>query len=833
MRRTPSPRPLSSLRPLPWRLRLPAAALGALLGETLAPRGGTAAGALLAFALAVPAILRRHRAIGSAAAIAGLAALAGLALANVQAVARKAALGEPADVTPVSFVATVERVQPRRGFGGRAAAALDLRVVESGDGRMRPGDGLRLAVWHATGVWAAGDRIEGGAIVRRPRGLCNGGVDGAAAALWRRGIRWVSSLKSDASLRRISTAGRDPRMVLARARAATARAIDRALAPADAAVVRAIVAGDASGLPDELRDAYARTGTRHVLSVSGLHIAIVAGSSFAVSRALLVRLPFVASRVAPARLAAIAALAPAAAYALFAGAAVATVRSLLMAGLFLVGVALRRPADVLVATSVAALAICAHDAEAPFHVSFQLSFAAVLAIVGGMRVAEASPIGPWLRPQGEARVVARALGLVASAVVVSIAAGVGTAPLSAAHFGVIPVAGVLANLVVVPLVGWGALLLGLIGAAALFLSDAIAVGCFTMAGWCTRLAAAIAIRLAEAPGAALAVAAPSSFAAACWMIGVFGFFYARPSRRLAAALAGACLAVAVTGAERLAARDHMRVSFLDVGQGDAALLETPGAVALVDAGGAVGDFDSGSWVVVPRLRNRGITGVDALVLSHPQLDHYGGMSAVVRSFPVSEYVSTGAWSDSRSFVALDAMLGRAQVARRIALAEGTPAFALGDGEVEVLHPAGVAADLSANDASLVLGVRYGAIRVLLTGDVESRGERRLLQAGRDATATILKAPHHGSRTSSTEPFVRAVRPGVVVAGVGARNRFGLPSREVAARWRRYGAVWMETGRNGEVVAESDGQLVAVSSCREADAADEGRTRGIGGSGRGG
>ncbi|MEW6270549.1 MAG: MBL fold metallo-hydrolase, partial [Thermodesulfobacteriota bacterium] len=257
------------------------------------------------------------------------------------------------------------------------------------------------------------------------------------------------------------------------------------------------------------------------------------------------------------------------------------------------------------------------------------------------------------------------------------------------------------------------------------------------------------------------------------------------------------------------------VRFLDVGQGDATLVSLPGrgGTLLVDAGGLAGSFDPGERVVLPALRRAGVRRVRAVALSHPDFDHYGGIEAVARGVTIDEFWSSGRASDSASFAELMRVLGDGGVRTRT-LARGDAPGPPEDGaEVRILNPPPAAHGLSENDASLVVRVAFGATRLLLTGDVEAAAEAAL-SARRDAVAaTVLKVPHHGSRTSSSRALVAASRPALAVALLGWRNRFGFPAPAVRDRYAAFGAAWRETARDGEIVLRSDGQLDAVETCR--------------------
>ena len=203
----------------------------------------------------------------------------------------------------------------------------------------------------------------------------------------------------------------------------------------------------------------------------------------------------------------------------------------------------------------------------------------------------------------------------------------------------------------------------------------------------------------------------------------------------------------------------------------------------------------------------------AIVLSHPDRDHYGGLAAVAEEVTASEFWSTGETSQAEGFsVLLDTVGARGLLARK--LAAGDAPLRGGEGmSVEVLHPPPTRFRGRRNDGSLVMGVRFGATRVLLVGDLERRGERALLRSEQNLGATILKVPHHGSDTSSTDAFVEAVGPVTAIASLGANNAWGFPARAVLERYEQGGALFATTADLGEIVLETDGQLERLTPCR--------------------
>jgi competence protein ComEC len=253
----------------------------------------------------------------------------------------------------------------------------------------------------------------------------------------------------------------------------------------------------------------------------------------------------------------------------------------------------------------------------------------------------------------------------------------------------------------------------------------------------------------------------------------------------------------------------LRVTFLSVGQGDAVVLSSRGHHALVDGGGVPGGMDTGERFVVPYLKQAGISRLDLAVLSHPHPDHALGLASALTQVSTERLWMPAGDGDgplSRQVMAA------ARDARVEQVEAGHPSLRLGEATLEVLGPPGPQArELleGVNDRSVVLRVRHGDVTVLLAGDVEEDGEAELVE--QLGAVTVMKAPHHGSRTSSTEALLAKTRPRHVVFCVGRRNRYGFPHPEVEARYRAVGSECWRTDLDGAVTVESDGQDVRLVS----------------------
>lgn len=247
------------------------------------------------------------------------------------------------------------------------------------------------------------------------------------------------------------------------------------------------------------------------------------------------------------------------------------------------------------------------------------------------------------------------------------------------------------------------------------------------------------------------------------------------------------------------------VHFIDVGQGDATLLQTPeGANILVDAGVA-----KEGATVVQTLREHGVESLDLVIATHPHADHIGGMRAVLEAFPVKRYVDSGRVHTSQTYVKLLETIDAKNIPFEVATIGDTYRFDSGV-SLRVVHTDANAALI--NDASVSVRAVYGDVSLLLTGDAEKEGEARMLQHG-PLQSTVYKAGHHGSNTSSSDALLQAVRPSYVIFSYGANNSYGHPHREVVERIRTLGASTFETAKDGTITMTTDGKTVEFQTSR--------------------
>jgi competence protein ComEC len=776
-------------RSLPSRLALFAAAHVA--GIALADAAWLAldasvTGACLALALA--ALARAAWTRAAATAFAFLAA-GGLALGARLDAAARARPHAPSEQTVDAIVAR----------SARAGGALRLDLVQvadaEGDGGRAVPERIRLVV-DAEDLSAApvlveagrGDRLRLRVRLRPPLGLANPGATDADRALARAGIGALARPAHPRLAVRVASPGaRGPYARLESLRRGLAARLEAA--GPGGTLLAALALGERGAFPAPLREAFARLGISHLLSVSGLHLVIVAGASYTLARRGLARAGALAARTDTRLLALVPALAAAALYTLVSGADVPVRRSLVFLAAAALSPLLRRPAERSAGVASAVLVVLAAEPDALFAPGAQMSFAASVALVAAR---------PLVARAAEGRLL-RGLGAVRALVATSAVASAATAPLVALHLGVVQPAGLVANLVAVPWTGFVLMPAAFVAAAAAALpagraSQLVVEGAERVAS----LSCDAVLRAAAHTPALTASPAP----AAPWLL--LAALCAGPALRarrlaprVAAALASAALLAFAPSSSVVPSPP--RVVFLDVGQGDATIVQGRGAALLVDGGTALpGGLDLGARAVVPALLALGVTRLDLVAATHGDLDHRGGLPAVLRALPVARvWLPHGGVADP-AFAEIVAAAAAAGALVEEQGAGGAP-LQVGDLRVEPLWPPRAEREASRNDRSLTLRVELAGHRVLLPGDLEAEAERALRASGRPLRADVLKLGHHGSRTSSTAAWLAAVDGAVAVASAPRSGRFGMPHPEVIARAGAAGYALWWTGRDGAVL----------------------------------
>jgi competence protein ComEC len=759
----------------------------------------------------------------SAAVIAASAALAGfsLGLSDAGRVYRTP-LAAWFAAAPSGRTATLQGVLIEDASPTAAGSSLLLDVIAIGTssrGLVKVSGGVRLSVAGTLLAdrlreWRAGRTVRVPAFLRQPSTYLNPGTPDERPALARRGIVLVGSVKSGA-LVEVVARGSPLSEAAAALRAAIRRRLSARLGESDpraAGVTTAVLIGDRSGLaPDDerrLQDA----GTYHVIAISGGNIAILAVVSTLVARLFLVP-PAPASIVTAVLLVF---------YGTVASGAASVARAVTVAVLVLLARALDHRVHAINVLAIAALFAVALGPAVVLDPGFHLSFGATVGILLGVPRVNRQFKSERERAAGWRLPILAAIGMLAA----TVCAEVALAPVSATLFGRLSFAGLFLNFAAIPLMTV-IQIAGLIVAATPSWAEPIAQG----AAIAVRVSAGLLLESATvvdaAPWLAHDVAPPvwgltiAYYASALALLSPRAIRAAIPCYLLSATLL-------IVG-PRAVARDAspppsmpLRMVVLDVGQGDATVVARPGGRALlVDTGGVAPlttgpdafdtppGFDIGGRVVARALRALGVRRLDALVVTHGDPDHLLGARGVLKHLATDviwEGVSVPPHPGLRSLIAF----ARSQsiVWRTVRTGD---IERVGDVEVRVLHPPAPEWERQRvrNDDSIVLEIRIGAVSVVLPGDIGREGERAILPRLEPGRLVILKAPHHGSATSSSQELLDRLRPRAVIFSCGRNNRFGHPHPAVVERYRAMGSAIFSTTEDGAVFVETDGERVAM------------------------
>lgn len=644
---------------------------------------------------------------------------------------------------------------------GQVRFRFDVRHGE-GAAQVLEGQRLQLAWYRAREVPAPGSTWRLAVRLKRPRGTLNpGGQDYERRALERRIVATGYVRDGPENVERVAGGGIDA------LRLKLSDAIAAAVGTSGARFVQALAVGDTRGLDGDDWQVLRATGTSHLIAISGLHVGIVAGFGALLMGLLYRRLPRLGLRLPLPQAAALAALLLASGYTALAGFALPTVRTLLMIAAALLAVLLRRGFHPVQAFALALIAVLLVDPLAVLNAGFWLSFLGVGWLL-------------WCLPQAGRRSWWRALISVQAVVTL------GLLPLTVWFFGQASVAGPLCNLVAVPWVSLVVVPVALLGTLLELCVTGAGTWLFQLSAWLMQGLWMLLEPVAGWHGSLVYLPEPSRLAFALALIGAFWLLLPRgiPGKALAVLLFAPLLFPAVlripTGSVDL--------SVLDVGQGLSVLLRTHDHALLFDAGPAFpGGMDMGEAVVVPALRALGVGHLDVLIASHDDNDHAGGVGAVQRAYAPAQTV-----------------ISSKHVPAGTSACVSDTEWVFDGVRLRLLHPPEFFPYLT-NESSCVLRVEADGIGLaLLPGDIGQLIEQRLLREQSEALpAAVLVVPHHGSRTSSSEDFIDAVSPQLALIGAGHRNRFGLPRKDVLARYHERGIELRNTAQTGAIHVRID------------------------------
>ncbi len=590
--------------------------------------------------------------------------------------------------------------------------------------------------------------------------------------------------------------------------------IDRNFPPNIAPIAASMTIGVTGGIDSDTRRRFAVSGIAHLLAISGLHVGFISGLFYLILNALLFyffwffRRSYAESGFHR-KPAAIVADIVIILFVLSTGMRVSALRAGIMVGIYFMAVLLKREKDVLNALAVSAIIILLIDPAALFTASFILSYLAVLSIIFFVAYESMQEdIDKDLFEKLEAKTPLKRLrDFALGTVKITVTIVVMGAPALMSIFHEVHFGGFMANILALPMAAI-AVPSTLFGA----MMDALSPTLGTIAAW----PAIITLSGIDAVAAFFSKINFLSFSGPAPSFVLILFYYATLIvifnwRRLGKRIAWgfACLAViSITAFYWPYARTATEVHFIDVGQGESALVMLKdGKNVLIDGGPDWGRGDAGDYVILPALRRLGVRRLDAVIATHGDADHVGGIATILKRMKVKRFFDNG---QAEQNFALEEV-------RKIAMEKGIPYSVLragmnvftetaktGDAEsFKVVHPSGKFAqshpDASVNDASLAIILEVEGLKILFASDMEKEAEKYLLEENADVKADVLKVAHHGSRTSSAARFLNAVGPSAAIINAGRLNRWRHPSKTVLRRLEKRGITILSTMNDGEIV----------------------------------
>jgi competence protein ComEC len=664
---------------------------------------------------------------------------------------------EGADCIVEGYIAGIPEVQQR---GSRIL--FDITQLRDQDGAQAWTGRVRLNWNQSAQELQVGERWRLRVRLKQAHGLMNPGGFDYEGWLYQQGIKATGSVRSDRDNQRLAAAGWH--YALDQLRQRVAAQLARAVPDSPyLGILTALVIGAQDGISALQWQVFTRTGTSHLVAISGLNITLVAGLMALLVRRAWAWLPSATLRLAAPKAAVCAALLSAAGYAFLAGFSIPTRRALVMLAIALGARLCDRQLVPGRTLALALLVVLIMDPTAPLTAGFWLSYGAVAVLLYGMSGRLAANV--WWRQWGRAQWLV-ALGLLPMTLVLFQRASL-----------IAPLANLVAepwmSLVVTPLTLLGTVLLPVsawLGTLVLRVASALLGGLWPLLVVCANL-----------PGAYGSWALPATWIAA---VAVAGMVLLLAPRGMPARAVGVVLLLPMLLVRPATpAPGAVWFTLLDVGQGLAAVVRTQHHTLVFDTGPRYSDsFDTGAAVVLPYLRNQGIDFLDMLLVSHGDNDHSGGAASILAGMPVAALLS----SVPQRF---DTLAGHCRAGQRWNW----------DGvEFRILHP-DEASQWHGNNGCCVLLVQGQGGSVLLPGDIEADAERQLLAVQDGALhATILVAPHHGSSTSSTRDFIVNVAPRYVLFPVGYRNRYRFPRPDVLARYAELGAQRLDSDVEGAI-----------------------------------
>lgn len=656
-------------------------------------------------------------------------------------------------------------------------------------------ENLQVSVYNPVKEFIPGERIRFPGKIRSFKNFNNPGRYNYELAMKLKGLSCNISVSDG---RRIVTMGNDglnPVMsILEKTRKPIKKLFKENLSPDSYALYSALILGERQGIKPVLRESFNRTGMGHILAVSGLHIGLIAWLIFYISKVLFSISYRLTLKTDIHKLAAIVTCIPVIGYTILSGFHISSQRAMIMVLTYLFSIIIGREKEIWSTLALAALIVLALDPNQLFSISFQLSFLAVVGILWISPIALKKIPDP-LYTTNSKNILSSIYIYFFGLIVITLCAVIFLLPITAFYFHQISLVSIPTNLMVIPILGFWIIPFGLLSSIFVHFSPWIAGILISVGSLGLELIIHLIKFWADFTWSSFWIVTPNIFEIVlCYVFLLFLYFFKRGlwvKIGFAIILIIGFIDISFWVYETRFNKT-LRVTYFDVGQGNSALIQFPGKEKmLIDGGGFSGsDFDVGRMIIAPSLWYLKIRNIDYIVLTHPQVDHMGGLQFIASNFSPKEFWYNGDISNNPSFKRLLQTLKENRTL--ILLPENlNTAIDVSGANIDVLYPHSKRNNTDfgskrLNNNSLVLRLSYKGISFLFPGDLEIEGERAVVRtSGDNLKSDILLAPHHGSKSSCSRYFLEKVKPKICVISSGRNNYFGFPHRQTIERLKKY------------------------------------------------
>ena len=649
-----------------------------------------------------------------------------------------------------------------------------------------------------------GDIVQVKGHLKPVRGFKNPDLFDYGEYMFLKGIHGKINISKPQDLRKVGFIERSFLRTIYRWREGLLEVVDNSLAPQEGSIFRAMILGSSERLTSRTREIFIRAGVAHLLVISGLHIGFIAMLTFSAIRYFILYLPVnileeLTIHILPSHVAALSTIPVITFYTLISGNRIPSLRAFIMTSIYLLCMSMERNHNILNTFMVATMAVLLWTPLSLFNISFQYSYIAVLTIiVMGERLNSKRPsrnkrslfISIWNRW--------------ASLFLLTLWVNIFLLPLNSHYFNTFSWPGFISNLIITPYAGFIVLPVSLVSITISFIFNLDKLPLITVNTYLIIGLIKITAWFANLPFSIIHVPSLPAF----FIFPVYGALIvislAQSWRRPVLLILSILLFMRI-GISCLYHADRDRISFIDVGQGESIFIEfATGETMLIDGGGLFGKhFDTGRSIVAPFLWNRWTYTIDYLVASHPQRDHIKGLTYIIRNFAVKEVWTDGVHTNASK--AFDRAIKEKGIPVKT-INKNLNNKIIGNCRIIFLNPPAPLPPWKVNDLSIVMKIRCGTFSILLTGDIERRAIYNIVQGRDSLKSTILKIPHHGSKSSFDRRFMYAVHPSTGIVSAGFMNPYHHPSKYVVHEYEKMGTKIYNTATDGAITVEFSDSL---------------------------